>query len=331
MWDHLIAIIVIMIVLFFALRGYRKGFLGLIYGVFTWIFMIIFVAVGSPIIEDALETSSVHDAVYEKVEEKVRQKIDEKVPLIDLSEETGKILPSVIDNGIKATAISIDSIKQYIESQSGITFDEAEEAIKNETGFSTEDIPDISLSDIPTEDIYNSLDDLDMSDIAGILGGLSEDEGSGNSEGGSEEGGLNLIGELAQLIEEAKTGMESEIKGQINSVIASITEEITGHILHIIAIALAVILSLVICSFIRIILEWVHELPVFGTLGNIAGLAWGLLEGILVVWLLFAIFAAFGDSETGLSGFSEINESGIMLWLYQHNPILAVITGMTNH
>ena len=345
--DHLIAIMTLLIIAFFAVRGYRKGFLGLIYGIFTLIFMMLFVLIGAPIIEEGLMSSTVYDAVYDRVEEKVHEKVYEKIQIPDPGAGTG-LLPSVVDNDTDQTAISMDDVKSFIENQTGMSFDEASEAVQKETGLNIEEgqkaIEDGSAlqeaqqaieegTGAAAEDIEKALGNMDVSDVEELINGLgglfNEQSSGGNTEEGGEESvekSADMIENLAELIEEAKESVHEAVTGEINEAISLVADELTKRIIHIMSVVIAIILSFMICAFVRMILEWVHEMPVMGQLGDVLGLAWGILEGIVIVWVIFAIFAAFGDSETGMSAFKEINESSALLWLYQHNPILAILT-----
>ena len=49
------------------------------------------------------------------------------------------------------------------------------------------------------------------------------------------------------------------------------------------------------------------------------GLVVGLLEGLLVIWILFFVIALCQGSQWGNQMMQEIQENPLLQWLYQNN------------
>lgn len=88
-----------------------------------------------------------------------------------------------------------------------------------------------------------------------------------------------------------------------------------------IALSVGALAAILISGFIGII----SKIPVISGINRICGLFAGMVNGILLVWVAFYIIALFGASEKGAALISYIYESRFLTYLYEHNPILAVI------
>lgn len=62
--SFLFAVIVIILV-FFGVRGYLKGLVGILFGVVSWVFILVFVVVGGPSFDDMLRANTgIYEALY---------------------------------------------------------------------------------------------------------------------------------------------------------------------------------------------------------------------------------------------------------------------------
>ena len=72
-------VVTLVIITFFAIKGWRQGILGMIFSLLAWVFVIAFMYFATPTVESSLLSGThIYDAVYEKVEKHVSEKAAEK-------------------------------------------------------------------------------------------------------------------------------------------------------------------------------------------------------------------------------------------------------------
>lgn len=70
------------------------------------------------------------------------------------------------------------------------------------------------------------------------------------------------------------------------------------------------------------LLDVVTRLPVIKGVNRALGAAAGLLQGLLLIWLLLFLVAIVSTSHLGRTLLAYIQDSSVLSWLYQHNVIL---------
>lgn len=73
-------------------------------------------------------------------------------------------------------------------------------------------------------------------------------------------------------------------------------------------------------------LDFVAELPVLGILNRLSGVVVGTSISLIVVWILFVGITLIYTSDTGKMLMGMIVENEFLLFLYENNPILKLIT-----
>ena len=74
------------------------------------------------------------------------------------------------------------------------------------------------------------------------------------------------------------------------------------------------------------ILDLVAKLPLLKQANQLAGLALGTVQAILIIWLFFAIVTVISGTEFGQSIFGYINSSKLLSFLYTNNIPMNFIT-----
>lgn len=100
-----------------------------------------------------------------------------------------------------------------------------------------------------------------------------------------------------------------------------ITNMIINAIAFVITLAFAIIALAVVCG----VLNLLAKLPLLHQINEIAGLAAGLAQGLLVVWILFVILTMLGANEVGQNALAMIGENPILDFLYKNNLISGFI------
>ena len=68
-------------------------------------------------------------------------------------------------------------------------------------------------------------------------------------------------------------------------------------------------------------LNLLAKLPVLRQLNTMAGLAAGVAEGILLVWVLFVVLTMFAGSEFGRDAMEMIAKNPLLDFLYKNNLV----------
>lgn len=122
------------------------------------------------------------------------------------------------------------------------------------------------------------------------------------------------------MLEEIQQAME------VDSTVADVAAEvIASQIFNAIVYICLNILIYVILRIIVSALGIVAQLPVIKEVNKLAGFAVGVLEGIVILWLLCLLLQACGSEEWAQDMFVQINNSDFLSWIYNHNLLVGFI------
>ena len=74
-------------------------------------------------------------------------------------------------------------------------------------------------------------------------------------------------------------------------------------------------------------LDIVGRLPVIRSFNRAGGLAAGLLQGVLIIWIGMALVNLFFLNPTRPELQEQLNESLVAIWFYENNPIMSALQG----
>ncbi len=100
-----------------------------------------------------------------------------------------------------------------------------------------------------------------------------------------------------------------------------IAEQAAGAVVERIAWILAFILISVLLGFLVHALDIIAKLPGIDTINHAGGLAVGLLEGLVVVWIFFLVITLCQGSEWGSQMMDEIQKNPLLELLYEKNML----------
>lgn len=110
-----------------------------------------------------------------------------------------------------------------------------------------------------------------------------------------------------------------------NATVYTIAEELSIAIINIIvALALFIITKIILIIF-RALSKILAELPIIKQFDKTGGIIYGLIEGLLVVYLILAIISLCSSMIEGSEIISNINNSILGGFLYNNNIILKAI------
>lgn len=114
---------------------------------------------------------------------------------------------------------------------------------------------------------------------------------------------------------------EAYMELQANNFKEFVCRQITNVIINAIAFVITLILAIIGLIVLCFALNLLTKLPLLKQVNTTAGLAIGLVEGVLVVWILFVILTMFAGSEFGSKALALISENPLLNFLYKNNLV----------
>jgi len=114
----------------------------------------------------------------------------------------------------------------------------------------------------------------------------------------------------------------------INNFKGYVVSYITGLIINAISFIATFAVILILLWVLCIALDIVSKLPLLNQINKLAGLAAGLLHGLVIVWILFILLTVFGSSSFGQEAMQMIEEDVVLSFLYDNNILLRFITNI---
>ena len=162
---------------------------------------------------------------------------------------------------------------------------------------------------------HTSIDDNLKSSISQMIQGdtSSEEESSANIENSSAPTVItNYINtSIEKATQEAKTNIAE-----------SVSESLAMNVIHIAVIFLLFIIARIILFFIKKLSDLFTELPIIKQFNTAGGILYGILQGLLIIYIILAIISLFVPSP---SIKEAISSSYIGSALYNYNLILMIL------
>ena len=108
----------------------------------------------------------------------------------------------------------------------------------------------------------------------------------------------------------------------VEKVMEAISEQLTWIVIQIISLILVYIIVRVVLVFVKVVLRSITKLPLFKQLDKFGGFALGAVEGLMSIYVLFAILMLFSSSPKLANLFSSIESSVVAKFFYQNNFII---------
>lgn len=147
-------------------------------------------------------------------------------------------------------------------------------------------------------------------------------EKDSNEEGKIEEEKTNLPQSIVEYINKSVSNAANEAK---KTVVENTSRDIAIVIVNIGTAILVFLIARIILIFIKGIAECLTELPIIKQLDKTGGVIYGILESLLIVFIIFAIFSLISPLIEGTGILTIINKSFIGGFLYNNNLLLKII------
>lgn len=100
---------------------------------------------------------------------------------------------------------------------------------------------------------------------------------------------------------------------------------VAGIIVNIIACVITFLVVLLVLRIILNMLDLVAKLPVLNCMNHLGGTIAGVVEGVIVIWILFFVITLCQDSELCQGLLKDINQNVFLTMLYKNNFIEEVL------
>lgn len=131
-----------------------------------------------------------------------------------------------------------------------------------------------------------------------------------------------------------KSVME-DVTGSTTNTISGILEEtgvyqelanaVASYMIRGIAFFIAFIVAGILSRWIGHMLNFISHIPILHSTNKFLGAGIGVVQGVLIVWLMFYVITLCGTSEWGMKLLSYIKESELLFYLYKNNILLQII------
>lgn len=122
-----------------------------------------------------------------------------------------------------------------------------------------------------------------------------------------------------------ETLIENRDKG-VENIKEYITEYVSGVIINAVAFIITFLIALIGLWALCFALDIVSKLPILNQINKLAGLAAGLVHGMIIVWVVFILLTVFGGAKFGQDAFVMIEESELLSYIYNNNLLLKFVT-----
>jgi uncharacterized membrane protein required for colicin V production len=120
-------------------------------------------------------------------------------------------------------------------------------------------------------------------------------------------------------------GQSTEQMLEQSGVYEMIAQRITALAVDGISYIITLVAALIVFGFLGRALNLVNRIPLLGGANRVLGFVAGSLEGLLYVWIFFAVVAAGAATGWGRFITSYIAEAPVLVWLYQNNLVVNLL------
>jgi len=120
--------------------------------------------------------------------------------------------------------------------------------------------------------------------------------------------------------------IENYASMQVDGFEEYVCRRITNVIVNAIAFVITLVVAIVALWFVCKTLNIIAKLPLLRQLNELGGFAVGIVEGVLIVWILFVVLTMFAGSEFGRDTMELIAENSLLDFLYKNNLVSKFIT-----
>lgn len=129
-----------------------------------------------------------------------------------------------------------------------------------------------------------------------------------------------------QIVEIINKYLSEALQKSADSVFGYVSVKISHLMVNLLTLIFIIIILRIILGFFKIIVDILASLPIIKQLNYSGGMALGLIKGLLLIYIIFAIFSVFSPVVLESGILAMIQESKIGSTLYNNNLILKIIS-----
>lgn len=151
---------------------------------------------------------------------------------------------------------------------------------------------------------------------------IKTDENQENNEEVKEDNSPKVMSDYINgFVEKEKQQAEQTEKDIINNV----SNTVANNLIKIAVGILVFIVAKIALLFVKVLAKFISNLPIIGQFNKIGGAIYGILQGLLIIYILFAILSVFAPTMENSAILEAINSSTIGKMMYNNNLILKII------
>lgn len=127
------------------------------------------------------------------------------------------------------------------------------------------------------------------------------------------------------LLENNNSAIYSELG--VDSFPQYVAAFISRMVLNLLSFLVTFLLAIIIVKALMFAVNIIGELPVLGLINHIGGAVLGLVLGLVIIWVAFLVVSLLYATSVGMSMFEMIEQSPILTFLYENNPIMNRLMG----
>ena len=144
-------------------------------------------------------------------------------------------------------------------------------------------------------------------------------------------GDINTLISSWSLPKSFETSLTNNLAIQANhfagNLIDSVSKNITTNLINIISMLVVFAAASIVLICISTLLDGIASLPILSQINHAGGIIFGAFEGLVVVYIVFAILTIFASIQSMKGLFEGINASTIAKGLYNNNLLLLLLFG----
>ncbi len=128
-----------------------------------------------------------------------------------------------------------------------------------------------------------------------------------------------------QIVEIINKYLAEALQKSADSVFGYVSVKISHLMVNLLTLIFIIIIFRIILGFFKVIVDILASLPIIKQLNYSGGMVLGLIQGFLIIYMIFAIFSIFSPIVANSGILSMIQESKIGSSLYNNNLIFKII------
>ena len=102
---------------------------------------------------------------------------------------------------------------------------------------------------------------------------------------------------------------------------------ISRMLLNVVSFLVTFLIAIILVSALMYAVNIIGELPLLGAINHLAGGVLGIGLGFIIVWIAFLVLTLIYTTEIGTTCYAMVEQSAILTFLYNHNPLLIWLLG----